>query len=296
MVIALVAHDGGAITTTSRSVGTIVLLILVATASPARGDDSLRPALEKAWQRFLDASHSANLSDVEKTTSAFLFGTVINQAASLKLTVGPELAKLFTAYVPDIATARFVRVIEKGPTAALVYVRDSDQRDSSNRPRVDFFVLKFVKDAAGWKVDGSGQIPELKYQDGGKETGFEPSDIPRELAIDGVVRPAPSRIGAPDVKGVIDIACPGYRTEVTINGIRQAPQSSGSRSSVIAGGLRRGKNDIVIVFTKIEPDPGFNPSVTVRRFIGTSDGKQVFTFEAEARIEGIHTFSFVVND
>ena len=147
----------------------------------------LRSILEQAWNSYLKACKSGKESELEKTMSSFRLGTMKNNLASAKRSLTPDLIKSIAEDAPDISTAKFLKLMENGPTAGLVYVKDSEEKDASNKPRVTFMFIKFVKENEVWKVDGEMNMGSPKFQKNGKESEFNPSELPPPLEIDGKV-------------------------------------------------------------------------------------------------------------
>lgn len=258
-------------------------------------ETSLRNTLEKTWGAYLDASKSGEEFRLEKAMSSFRFGMMKNNLASAKRSLTPDIIKSIAKHAPDISTAEFVALLEKGPTAGLVYVKDSEEKDATGKPRVTFIFIKFVKEESGWKVDAEMNIGRPKFDDTGKKSEFDPSDLPPTYEIDGQVRAAPKPVVAPYASALIDILSYGYKTEVTVNGVKQGPPVEASSSGLLKGGLRKGKNSIVIVVTQTEKDAAFEPEVTIRRILEDRKTEQAFKFEPKENIEGKHTFTFTID-
>lgn len=255
----------------------------------------LRDILEKSWKNHLEACRSGKESSIQQTLSSFRYGTWKNSMRELKRNLTSDLIKNMADY-PEVSKMKFVDIIENGPTAGLVYARDSEERDASNKPRVIFTFIKFVKEESGWKVDDEIEMDDVKYQEDGKETQFDPSDLPAMLAIDGKVRKAPEPAPIPDFAGACDIFSYHYKTQVTINGVDQCPTQDACSSGMIKGGLRKGENSIQIIFTKTREEPIFKPTVKIRLLTDNLDtAKEVFKFEPKDNIEGEYRFTFNVD-
>ncbi len=215
--------------------------------------------------------------------------------ANARRSLTPDMIKSIAEDAPDISKAKFVKLMENGPTAGLVYVKDSKEKDASNKPRVTFMFIKFVKENDVWKVDGEMDIGSPKFQKNGKESEFNPSELPPTHEIDGKVRKSPEQPSVPDISGVLDVSSYGYKTEVTINEVGQKATLNGSYSGLIEKGLRKGRNSVVIRFTKIDDKTAFKPGVTIRRATNDRKSKEVFKYEPKDNIEGAHTFTFTVD-
>ena len=114
-------------------------------------EESLKNVLEKAWQGHLLACASGKESEVAKTLSAHRLRTIKNNMISARLTLTEEAIKGMNDSVPE--HSKLIKVMQNGPTAGLLYIKDVEETDSGKKPRVTFIFLKFVKEATGWKVD-----------------------------------------------------------------------------------------------------------------------------------------------
>lgn len=281
-----------------KKTAAVFFALLVGMAGISCGTDdqtSLRSTLEQTWTAHLQASRSGKESELEKTMSSFRFGEMKNNLAAAKRSLTPELIRSIAEYAPDITEAKFVTLLEKGPTSGLVYIKDSEEKDAAGKPRVDFIFIKFVKEASGWKVDAGMNIDRPKFQDDGKETEFDPSDLEPSYRIDGEVRTAPEPVTPPYASALLDVFCRGYSVQVTVNGNEQETSVDTSFSGLLKGGLRKGENSIVIVITRTKEGGEFEPQVTVRRILEDRKIEDVFKFEPKKTIEGKHTFTFMID-
>lgn len=255
---------------------------------------SQRKALEGAYKKYIAACNSGSANALKETMSSFQYGTITNNLASAKRELTPELIKSIAEDAADIFKMKFVSLFQNGPTAGLLYVQDSQERDASNKPRVTFTFIKFVNENALWKVDGMMDAGYPKYQKDGTETQFNMDDLPPSLAIDGKVLKAPEPIPVSYGSGFLDVFCYGYKTTVTINGIEQVVDGVGSSSMIIKGGLRKGQNDVKITFSKFGEQSSSGPSVTIRRIINERETIEVFKYEPKQSVEGEHALSFTI--
>lgn len=273
------------------------MFILLVVSSPCiAAEKPLRSALEQTYNSYLNACKSGKEPELEKTMSSFRLGTMKNNLANAKRSLTPDLIKSIAEDAPDISTAKFVKLIEKGPTAGLVYMKDSKEKDASNKPRVNFMFIKFVKENNVWKVDGEMTIGSPKFQKDGKKSEFNPSVLPPELKIDGKTRKSPEQASVPDISGLLDVSSYGYKTEVTINEGEKEITVNADSSRLIERGLRKGKNRIVIGFTNIDAKAAFKPGVTVRRVLNDNQLKEIFKYEPKDHMEGTHRFAFTVDE
>lgn len=272
----------------------ILIFSFITLNSCSSKDYSLRTTLEKSWNNYLEASESGQESELEKVMSSYRFGTMKNNLISANRSFTPELVKGIASNAPDVSKTEFEDLIENGPTAGLVYVKDSDEKEPEGKPRVNFIFIKFVKERDEWKVDGVMEKGSPKFNEDGSRTKFNLSDLPPTYAIDGQVLAAPKPISAPEVTAMLDVFASGYKIQVIINGTEQANVINTSYSGLVKGGVRKSNNNIVISITQTEKDNPFGPSVTVRCMLADKTAKECFKFEPEKNIEGTHEFSFNV--
>jgi hypothetical protein len=259
-------------------------------------EESLRSILEQAYKKHIAACKSGIPTALQETMSSFQYGTMTNNLANAKRELTPKLIKSMGEDLPDIFKMRFVKMVENGPTAGLLYVQDSKERDASNKPRVTFLFIKFVNENSVWKVDGMMDVGAPKYQNDGKGTEFIMDDLPPFLAINGKVLKAPEAIPASYAAGFLDIFSYGYKATVTINGVEQVADAAGSSSRVIKGGLRKGQNSIKMVFSKQGEESSSGPSVTVRRVLTDREVREAFKYEPKKNIEGEHALTFTIDN
>lgn len=276
----------------------LILLVVLISLSPRlqclADDISFRFKLENIWKNYLQASKSGKEVEFEKAASSFLFATLKNNLASAGRTMSPEMIESIAESAPDISNARFVKVLEKGPTAGLVYVKDAEWKDATGKPRVEFIFLKFVKEKGDWKVGGGMTVGGYKFAKNGKENEFDASTLTPPFLIDGKVPETPKAISIPEVSGYLEADSYGYKTQVTVNGIEQKTTVNQSSSSLIKGGMRYGSNDIVIQFTRVVKEDPFKPTVKIRRILADNEAKECFSFEPKENIEGTHPLSFTI--
>ena len=270
----------------------LIFLSLIILVSCATEDSSLRTTLEKSWYDYLAAIKSGKKSELEKSMSSYRFRTMENNLVSANRSFTPEIIQSIAANAPDISKAEFESLLENGPTAGLVYVKDSDEKDSDGKPRVDFIFIKFVEEDEVWKVDGFMQIGGPKLQDDGSRTKFNDDDLPATYKIEGKVLQTPEPITAPEVTAMLDIFASGYKIQVIINGTEQANVLNTNYSGLIKGGIKKNNNKISISISQIEKNNPFKPSITVRCKLADKQTKECLKFEPKDKVEGMHEFGF----
>lgn len=181
-----------------RYVTTLLAVVgLVGLGSDAVGQaTSLTGLLQQTWHRYLAASRSGDEAELRAAMSTFRFVTMKNDLAKSGLSLTPDRIKRIAEFAPDISRCQLASVLSSGPTAALLYVRDSDTIDSTGRPRVDYYFMKFVEEAGVWRMDGYQRVNALKFKPDGTLAGFDPKHIQPTYEIDGRILPPPSLLPA----------------------------------------------------------------------------------------------------
>jgi hypothetical protein len=255
--------------------------------------DNLRSALEKIWSGHIAAYESGNISAIKDTMSSFAFGSMMNNLRDAGQELTPELFQQFAKNAPDISQMKFIKIIENGPTAGLLYSKDTEFYKGSKIYRT-FAFIKFVKENAVWKVHFVFTYGCDKMRADGKECTFPFADLPPEAAIDGRVPEAPPESSGPYARGYVDVSTGGFKTSVVINGVQQYSGVKGI-SRLITGGLRKGTNTVMIVFAKNDKKSPLEPSVTIRRIMGAASPKEVFRYAPKNNIAGKHILKFVLD-
>ena len=157
--------------------------------------EALRKELEGVWNNHRRAYAVGDMALLKKTSSDYSYGTMRNALASAGKALNPEELTFFYELMPDVASLKFVELKKMGPTAGLIYVGEAGEGSMPGQPpQPGFLFIKFVQEGRGWTVDGMQATPAPDpLQDGG-QTAFDPAALPTELAIDGVVRPAPEAV------------------------------------------------------------------------------------------------------
>jgi len=276
----------------------ITLLLFIFSLENLRltaNENDLRSTLEKSWYAFLDSHKTGKESELKKTMSSYSYGTMKNGLASMKISLTSKELMEMGDYAPDIKSAEFVKLLKNGPTAGLVYVKDSEYKDVNGKEQVEFIFIKLVKEDSVWKVNGALETNKTKFQENGDKAEFSTSDISHDFQIDGIVLNAPDPISIPYSAAYIDVLSLSHNTHVIVNGISQQETINTSSSGTLIGGLKKGTNSILIIITSTEKESSLDPRVKVRRILDNKKFEEVFIFKPKENIEGNHTFNFNVD-
>lgn len=259
--------------------------ILLAALPEVRSEEPpSRATLENSWRAYVDAAKTGNEAALEKTMSAYRLGTMKNFLTGSGQTLASNVFQRMASTLPNISEAEFVSLKVNGPTAGMVFVTNSKQKDAQSS-RGNSLFIKFVKEDSIWKVDGQiGNFGNSK---------FDLAHLPPTYELDGQVLGAPKVETKPDVPAFLDVTANGYKIQVTVNGKEQYTTIDQSSSGILAGGLRKGTNSIVVIIDRTEKDEG-SAAVTIRRLFGLKT-VEVFKYEPEKDIRGKHTFDLNID-
>lgn len=256
--------------------------------------DAPQKELEEAYVLFANACKNGDLDAVRKRSSSFWFASVRNGYVSLgKEFSGAQLTQM-AEHFPNLDGKEFVRVLQQGPTAGLLYSAESAESDASDKPRVTFTFIKLVNEEGGWKFHGAMDMDSARHRKHGSPTEFTADDLPAHLAIDGKVPETPTLIAEPEVVGMLDVVSYGYSTEVSINNEKQRVTTDSSFSGVIRGGLREGENLLRVVVQRTKEAPLESPAVTIRAADENGKLTEVFKFVPTENVVGEHNVTFTV--
>jgi len=280
---------------TGRPFCTAAVLIISLCGCSSEPGRVPRQELEEAYVLFTNACKKGDMAAVRKRSSSYWFASVRNGYVSQgKEFSGAQLAQM-VEHFPGLHGKDFVKVLQRGPTAGLLYAAESAEPDAGDKPRVTFTFVKFVNEDSGWKFHGAMEMDSTKHQKDGSLTEFTPDDLPAHLAIDGEVPEAPTLIAEPEVVGVLDVVSYGYSTEVFVNSKKQSVTADSSSSGVIRGGLRKGENSLRVVVRRTRKEPLETPAVTIRAAEENGKLAEVFKFAPAKNAVGEHDEIFIVN-
>jgi hypothetical protein len=155
----------------------------------------LRKELESVWNDYRRAHAVGDLALLKKTSSDYSYGTMVNALAKAGKSLNPEALTFFYEMMPDVANLEFIELMRNGPTAGMLYTGlGGDDTAYAQPPQPRFLYIKFVEERRGWTVDGAQTTPASDQDQSSDNNDFDPAALPTELAIDGVVRPAPESV------------------------------------------------------------------------------------------------------
>jgi len=257
----------------------------------------LRAELEGVLAEMEAAYRSGDTTALKAVLSSYRYADMHNMAVSRLLPFDANTIKEMGADPLGLDDYRFVKLLENGDTAGLVYVRDEPGgRGPQKKPGVVFLVCRFVRESGGgksgsirWRSDSIGLMHANKYAEDGTEADYVPTKHMPEVAIDGVVRKAPPLCPMPDYRGKVSRMCYGYEVTLTINGILQHLSGGGGGEGQLVGGLRAGENRVRIETAPVKGAPSRKLEVEILVPLPGDKWKKVFEYKpAKGKAAAVH--------
>jgi len=245
-----------------------------------------RTQLESSYIAFLNSMTTKNGGLLKKTLSSFAYMTIKNQMLSSGSKFPDDLYPAVTE-MKDISKLTFRKTIVNGPTANNIYSEKDESGDDG------IFIFKFIQEGGEWKFNLSDFIGSDSIRTAMKADDYSFLSN-KKYQPDGILPLIPPEIVPGDYIAMLDILSYEYEVQVIVNGNEQPTLNKGSQSGILIGGLKKGKNKIVIKSRQLKPDEA--PStieITIRAKINGSL-KEVFTLKEGDPISPI-TKEFKVN-
>jgi predicted SnoaL-like aldol condensation-catalyzing enzyme len=152
-----------------------ILVILCALAfSKENQGQSLHNQLESVYNNFKNSLQAEDENKIKATMSSKTY-MKIKSMCDKKHKSFTTLMKHISKYYPDISDLKFLKVLNKGNNATLVYYSDSKEKLQKDFPMVDFTLIKFVKEHGYWKVNKIKIRTVQKFNKDGSLKGFDES-------------------------------------------------------------------------------------------------------------------------
>lgn len=289
----------------------LMLLFSICCCTSSSPTNDLHDALQDSYGQFLAAVESEDEERIKSTMSSNAYAENKNYYANMKAPFTSEMKKI-VKFMPKLSKMNFVKVAHEGPTAAIIYMKDTEDQYQSG-PSIKFILIKFVNAGEGWKYDGIYAETTSKYNADGSAKQLSLSSLPLEYAIDGKIHPSPPLLPEAEVVGFLNIVSLGYKVEVVVNNRIQAIVNNTTLNAYVKGGLKFGDNFLEIKCEKTVSKKGnlkmgetisteektkfeeiyekLNLTITAK-LEGTD--KEVFKYEPGLKIEGTHTYNFEV--
>lgn len=254
----------------------LATFLLFAVALPAE-DYALRSELERTYSAWRSALAARDLTGWQRATASYRQMATRNLIVSQKQPFPDALFNL-PLRPAEVTMLRFIQLKVAGNTAHVAYFGKVDLGliDPSEIPE-SILILKFVKEATGWKFDTSrllnlGGSPEIRaaLKNGGNTQVLdEPS-----LGPSGIVPVTAQACPVPDRIGVLQVASIGYATRATVNGFEVATVQDNAEEHIVIGGLRDGENPLLLEVKEVPIPDGEERHLEVNALVLTGDEKK----------------------
>ncbi len=246
----------------------VILILSVLLFSSTLSAQDLRIAMEASYNIFTNSLKAKDATKFKSAVSNASYMKMKNAMTSSKSAFPETFFESTEDYTLNFTTLQFLKAIENGATGNLIYYDNTEE---------NVILLKFTKEAGAWKFSelesyGTQEIAnrmkkkDLSFLD---EKKFKPN---------GIIAIVPQEIKSVDYIAMIDIAGE-YKVSISLNGIEQESTNGGSKSGLLIGGVKKGKNTIVIKLTPLEGVKGSGLSISVRSFI-QENPKEVFLLKS----------------
>ncbi len=167
-----------------------ILFLFHSSCTSSSSDKDLRNTLESGYIQFVKSLQSDNEETIRNAMSSSAYALCKNDCNKIEKSF-ISFMKQTAQYCPAISDLSLVKVLHKGPTAALLYSNDSGERFVPDQPMVDFTFIKFVNEKGSWKFDRIKVTTTAKYNKDGSLKEFDESDLSPEYKIDGKLHSLP---------------------------------------------------------------------------------------------------------
>jgi hypothetical protein len=250
----------------------ILFIFLISCFASTLIAQDLRAKLEASYKAFTDAIKAKDGEKLKATLSSYAYMNMKNQMSSSGAKFPDDFFEFAPKMLQNPATLKFRKAVKNGPTAFCIYSGKDKYGDTS------MFVYKFIEENSVWKFnfqeERSNDVLKTLIK-AGNYSFLETND---RFKPDGIVPATPSEIVPGDYKAMLDIMGYGYEVQVTVNGNVQHIMNGGSYSGVIMGGIKKGKNKIVITVKPVKGEEPGTFSVGIRAQIKDQE-KDVFNLE-----------------
>ncbi len=273
----------------------------LAAALPAQAQESLRPALEKAYGDWRTSIVRRDANLWQRATAPHRQVEVRNRIVSEKRAFPGAVFEL-PAPPPSLDGLRFLQAKQNGPTAKAAYFGKVDF-GVAGAPSDNLLVLSFVAAGQRWLYDRADfvnltALPAVRTELAAGNLGY--LDETPEAQPSGQVPPTP--IAARPAKYVAKayVFCPGREVRLQINKISRHRFANAKEAEIVIGGAMDGSNEVQYSVTKLEGGTG-KEAMTIRVYLlSTVPGTQpIKAFEYQipenGPVKDFGTGSFVVD-
>lgn len=98
-------------------------------------------------------------------------------------TLDSERLKSLAQYWHDWKVYQQTGLVKSPNWIRIDFQRDSPERDTTNKPRIEFLLILFKKEDDGWKLSRMARISNPKYTDEGQLATLTEADIPAPVRV-----------------------------------------------------------------------------------------------------------------
>ena len=246
----------------------IATLFLVIIACGTKGADP-KIEMENSYKEFLKAINAKDETALKNTMSAVAYMKMKNAMTSAKMEFPKTLFESASDFELNNAKLDFIKVLEKGCCGEIIYYDPKEEHA---------VILKFLKENEGWKFSGIEMYgtEELTKKAKAKDFSFLEDE---KFKLDSIAPKIEKEIAPVDYVAMLDRSGE-YKISIWVNDIKQDVTDGGSKSGILIGGVKKGKNTIEIKLESLAVEKGGSISVTVRALIGNTQS-EVFTLTEE---------------
>ena len=262
------------------------LFQLCVPVSGQEDEADLRITLEKVYLRWRDAMLRKDANVWAANISRYRQTVIRNSVVSERMPF-PEAVFASEVQPPSISGLRLLEAQAVGDTAHLVYFGKIDMGQDKELVREDLLKLKFARENGAWKYDSNrisrlNSAPDvLKDLQAGKRPDF--LDTP-EYTPPGTMPPVPPLCRVPDFKAGYKLQTFGYRTTITMNGVKYDPAVDALDQQILIGGLVKGHNEITLQMKQVPRPEGEKAVLQLRVYLISKDpskpGTEVLRWQA----------------
>jgi hypothetical protein len=246
----------------------LLTLLAIMMVLNVNGQD-LRKIMEAGFTAFTNALNTKDAVKLKNSLSASSYMKMKNTMLSAKQEFPQVIFESADDYKLDFTKLQFMKAIENGPTGNLIYYDTEGE---------NVILLKFINEETAWKFSGmeSYGTAEITKKMKAKDMSFLED---KKFKPDGVSPAVQEELKSVDYMAMLDITG-DYRVSVWINGIEQESTNGGSKSGLLIGGVKKGKNTIKIRLSPLEGGKGSNLSVSIRAILSDVPKEVVVVKEA----------------
>jgi len=230
----------------------------------------LRKIMEAGFNAFTGALNTKDAVKFKNSLSASSYMKMKNMMLSAKQEFPQTIFESADDYKLDFTKLQFIKTIENGPTGNLIYYDTEGE---------NIILLKFIKEGTAWKFSEleSYGTAEIAKKMKAKDMSFLESE---KFKPNGVAPAVQKELKSVDYMAMLD-RTGDYKISIWVNGIEQESTNGGSKSGLLMGGVKKGKNTIEIKLSALEGGKGGSLSVSIRAILGDVP-KEVFAVKAAA--------------